>query len=519
MQLRFHRHFVPSACVAALAAGLLAGPLSPAVSAAELGEVAVRSHIGQQLSADIELVMLTPEDAAGVQVKLAAPNVYLGANTQIHPALSSLRMSVMKRDNRQFLHLTTVQPVDAEILHLFLELGTGSRSSVRSATLWLTAEPLPAPKPAPLRPPVPESASAVADMMAADAALAARTAQGAQAGKPTQTAQTAASAEARAVALRAARLRAAAQNGLATTKEPAGAAKADRAAGNGHATAEAANPAGKASTANPAIAASGTSAAANSATTASGTSAAANPATGASGTSTAANPATTASGTSTAAAAVTVKPGPAAVPIKLGAEARAQRSRPGRARAACTPGQPGEEAQQCLALDQTNAELKTKLVDLESKVKQLQAALGQGAAVAAVPATVPGPAGTVTAAATLPGPAAVPASAPGPVVAGAASAAASPLTGAAAAAPAASPPANAAKAAGKKKAAGINTATLIAAGALLLALVLGLAVYLIRKKKIKFSTEPLKVWQGWRKDKKPAEAEAPPPAEPILGDA
>ena len=53
--------------------------LAGAAQAAELGEPRVSSFIGQPLVADIELTML--EDAASpVQVRLAHPNVYRGAN-------------------------------------------------------------------------------------------------------------------------------------------------------------------------------------------------------------------------------------------------------------------------------------------------------------------------------------------------------------------------------------------------------------------------------------------------------
>ncbi|WP_036252827.1 FimV family protein, partial [Massilia sp. BSC265] len=75
--------------------------------AAELGEPRVSSFIGQPLVADIELTML--EDAANpVQVRLAHPNVYRGANIGMPAVLSSLRMSVMQRDGRQFLHITSL---------------------------------------------------------------------------------------------------------------------------------------------------------------------------------------------------------------------------------------------------------------------------------------------------------------------------------------------------------------------------------------------------------------------------
>ncbi len=49
--------------------------LAPASQAAELGDITIRSYIGQQLSADIELVALAPEEQTGLPVRTctAAP--------------------------------------------------------------------------------------------------------------------------------------------------------------------------------------------------------------------------------------------------------------------------------------------------------------------------------------------------------------------------------------------------------------------------------------------------------------
>src|SRR5690349_9818388 len=81
------------------------------VHAAELGEARVSSHIGQPLVADIELT--TVEDpAAQVAVRLASPEVYNGAGIAMPPVLASVNLSVMKRDGRQFLHLTSLRPVE-----------------------------------------------------------------------------------------------------------------------------------------------------------------------------------------------------------------------------------------------------------------------------------------------------------------------------------------------------------------------------------------------------------------------
>lgn len=153
-----------------LLAALWCGPLR----AAELGEVKVNSHIGQQLSADIELVDLTDVDLADIQARLANPDVFKGAGLSLPPVLGGLYLSVAKRDNRRFLHLTTLQPVHSEALHLFIELSSGGRQIIRAATLWLTPEPPPQriarPAATPAAAPLPALAPAVPKPLPAEPA-------------------------------------------------------------------------------------------------------------------------------------------------------------------------------------------------------------------------------------------------------------------------------------------------------------------------------------------------------------
>jgi hypothetical protein len=137
--LRCSRHFLSTlVLVSAIAT----------THAAELGEARVSSHIGQPLVADIELSMLD-DPAQAVSVRLASPEVYNGAGIAMPPVLASLNLSVMRRDGRQYLHVTSLRPVDSEHLHLYLELAEKGQRSVRLATLWLTPDPRPAPAPAP----------------------------------------------------------------------------------------------------------------------------------------------------------------------------------------------------------------------------------------------------------------------------------------------------------------------------------------------------------------------------------
>ena len=139
---------------AAIARTLVLALLFTCAQAAELGETVVRSYIGQPLIADIELTALADPNVA-VQVRLAHPDVYKGANIAMHPVLSGLNMSVMRRDARQFLHITSVKQVDSEYLHLFVELIEGGKRSVRAETLWLGKDPSPPPPPRPPPPPPP----------------------------------------------------------------------------------------------------------------------------------------------------------------------------------------------------------------------------------------------------------------------------------------------------------------------------------------------------------------------------
>ncbi|MEW6761157.1 MAG: hypothetical protein AB1437_10055 [Pseudomonadota bacterium] len=151
---------------------LISALLAGASQAAELGEPRVSSFIGQLLVADVELVMLE-DPAKAVAVRLAHPEVYRGANVVMSPVLSTLTMSVMRRDGRQFLHVTSLKPVDTPHLHLYLELLDGSQRTVRLATLWLSPDPNPAPPP-PIPAPAPVIAAPVVAPVKAPVAVAAR---------------------------------------------------------------------------------------------------------------------------------------------------------------------------------------------------------------------------------------------------------------------------------------------------------------------------------------------------------
>jgi pilus assembly protein FimV len=144
------QRFTPTHLLRSLACAALLAPVGTIANAAELGDVSARSYIGQPLSADIELVALAPDEVSALQVRLARPDVFRGANITMNPALSSVRMSVVKRDQKQFLHVTTTRAIDADYVHMYVELSAAGRQDVRLATVWLQADPNPPPPPAPV---------------------------------------------------------------------------------------------------------------------------------------------------------------------------------------------------------------------------------------------------------------------------------------------------------------------------------------------------------------------------------
>lgn len=369
-----------------------------AVQAAELGDVAPRSYIGQPLAADIDLLALTPDELANLQVRLADANVYRGANVAMNPALATVRLQVERRGQKPVLHVTTTQPVAADYVHVYMRLGVPGKQDVRLATVWLQPDPNPAPPPAPATAMTP--ASAVTSV---------------------QTEQTA--AQARMARVEAAR-DVAAKDAVAresAAKEAAAKQVAEEAARQASAAAvrDRSKPAPLPSMHEAETGVPGEVKAAAAARRIAGVwvSADGRP---------------TRAPTSEDAPAVPVGVAQALLPLAPLPLPKGVK----RPAAACAP--TGMSAKACVALDAHNAELSSKLTELEGKMKALQGALGGAASAAAVtkgaqavsPA-VPGGRTAPTGKGAMP-----PTSAPGATAAASTLAAASALTPASALVPA-----------------------------------------------------------------------------------
>jgi pilus assembly protein FimV len=111
--------------------------LSSAACAAGLGKLTVLSSLGQPLRAEIELTSVSNDEAAGLVAKLAAPEAFRQANIEFNPALLSLRFAVEQRNGRQFIKISSSQPVNEPFVDMLLELSWNSGRLVREYTFLL----------------------------------------------------------------------------------------------------------------------------------------------------------------------------------------------------------------------------------------------------------------------------------------------------------------------------------------------------------------------------------------------
>ena len=119
---------------AAVASALV---LSSAAHAAGLGKLTVLSALGQPLRAEIELTSVSPDEASGLVAKLASPEAFKNANIEFNPALLSLRFNVEQRGGRQFIRVSSSQPLNEPFVDLLLELSWNNGRLVREYTFLL----------------------------------------------------------------------------------------------------------------------------------------------------------------------------------------------------------------------------------------------------------------------------------------------------------------------------------------------------------------------------------------------
>jgi pilus assembly protein FimV len=133
-----HRSSMKSSALKKLTAAVASAlVLSSAAHAAGLGKLTVLSALGQPLRAEIELTAVSSDEVSGLVAKLASPEAFRTANIEFNPALLSLRFAVEQRGGRQFIRVSSTQPLNEPFVDLLLELSWNNGRLVREYTFLL----------------------------------------------------------------------------------------------------------------------------------------------------------------------------------------------------------------------------------------------------------------------------------------------------------------------------------------------------------------------------------------------
>ncbi len=120
-----------------LSAAVISALVLANANAAGLGKLTVLSALGQPLNAEIELTSVSKEEAGILTPKLASVEAFRQANIDFNPALFSLRFALDQHAGRQFIRVTSVQPINEPFVDMLLELGGANGRLIREYTFLL----------------------------------------------------------------------------------------------------------------------------------------------------------------------------------------------------------------------------------------------------------------------------------------------------------------------------------------------------------------------------------------------
>lgn len=112
---------------------LLCVPL--AGSALGLGDIHVRSAMGQKLDAEIEFSALTSIEAESLTIRLAPPDKFVQSGIDYSPVLRSLRLSVEKKGDRHVIRITSDLVMSDPFMNLLIELNAAGNRTLRQYAL------------------------------------------------------------------------------------------------------------------------------------------------------------------------------------------------------------------------------------------------------------------------------------------------------------------------------------------------------------------------------------------------
>lgn len=132
MNAKSHRWQRTAVAAAAIALLGLSGTGAYALS---LGRLTVQSALGEPLRAEIEIPDINAEEAASLKAGAALPDAFVAAGLDYNPAMSGLQATLVRRDGRSFLRLSSDRTINDPFIDLILEATWSSGRIVRDYTL------------------------------------------------------------------------------------------------------------------------------------------------------------------------------------------------------------------------------------------------------------------------------------------------------------------------------------------------------------------------------------------------
>jgi pilus assembly protein FimV len=120
----------------AVASAILLGLWAPAAQALSLGQISVKSTLGEPLSAEIDILDINADEAATLVTRVASPDAFKASGLDYNAAISGLRASLYRRANgKPYLKLTGDKPVNDPYVDMILEANWNSGRIVRDYTM------------------------------------------------------------------------------------------------------------------------------------------------------------------------------------------------------------------------------------------------------------------------------------------------------------------------------------------------------------------------------------------------
>ncbi|BET25954.1 hypothetical protein RGQ30_14550 [Limnobacter thiooxidans] len=136
--------------------------------AAQLGKLEVLSGAGEPFLAQIQIDLVTPEERASLQAKLASAEAFKAARLTMDPNLKNLKFAIQdgKQAGTALVKITADKPLPAGFIDTLVELTWAGGRVAREYTLTIPLGPAPEEKPAStalpeIRPPMTPPAAAV----------------------------------------------------------------------------------------------------------------------------------------------------------------------------------------------------------------------------------------------------------------------------------------------------------------------------------------------------------------------